>query len=108
MSHTPNTPPATDNSTKREVKIELLLPIKVGGVEVAELTARRLKLRDRIGIDEQTQLSDAQKEIALFGLMLGLAPDELGQLDLADYQQVQETYLAFLKARPSKHSAPKS
>ena len=35
---------------------------------------------------------DADREIALFGLLCEVAPDTIHELDLADYRQLQEAF----------------
>ena len=102
MSETkPKSEPTPPTDYVKQVVIELLEPITVAGVITSRLTCRRLKLQDRLAVDD-IEGSEAIKEVALFAYMVGLAPSDLSQLDLSDYMQLQTAYQTFMKARPSK------
>lgn len=44
--------------------------------------------------------SDAEKEIAMFANLCEELPETIESLDMADYQQLQETYRGFLSSTP--------
>lgn len=77
------------------VKITLKHPIQVDGRETTELSMRRPKVRDMM-LSDRPKGSDAEKELTLFASLLAIAPDDLQELDMADYLTVQETYRDFL------------
>lgn len=74
---------------ERQVTIDLIIPIKVAGAETKQLTVRRPTVGDRLIVEEGND-SEAKKEVAFLSNLCGLAPDEFRQIDLADYQEVQE------------------
>lgn len=73
-------------------KITLKYPLENG---VTELKMRRPKVRDMMTADK-AEGSDADKEITMFANLCEVTPEELHDLDMADYQQVQKAYKAFL------------
>jgi phage terminase small subunit len=77
------------------VKISLKHPVKVDGRETTELSMRRPKVRDMM-LSDRPKVSDAEKELTLFASLLGISPDDLQELDMADYLTIQETYRGFL------------
>lgn len=72
--------------------IVLKFPLENG---LKELNLRRPKVRDMLASDK-TKGSDAEKEIALFANLCEVTPDEIGALDMADYQALQQAYQVFL------------
>lgn len=95
-------PAANPSVPPNEETILLVCPITIGGAVTPKLTMRRPKVQDRYALDQRTDITDVQREALLFGMLAGLAPEELGLLDLADYAQIQEKYQAFTSARPPK------
>ena len=77
------------------VKIVLKHPVKIDGIEKAELSMRRPKVRDMMASDGP-KTTDAEKELTLFASLLGISPNDLQELDMADYIAIQEVYRSFL------------
>lgn len=75
--------------------IKLQFPIHVNGQEVAELRLRRPKVRDRLAV-EKMSASQAEKEVRFIANLCEMAPDEIEELDMADYTRVQEAVTNFL------------
>jgi len=75
--------------------ITLKHPITVDGETLNELTLRRPKVRDMLAADKQSG-SDAEKEIRTFANLCEVAPSVIEELDMADYQALQECYAGFL------------
>lgn len=80
-------------------RIKLQFPIPINGVITHDLTLRRPKVRDHL-VAGKTPGNDVDKELALFANLIGCAPGELQEMDMADYRQVQDTYTGFLLSRP--------
>lgn len=76
-------------------KIKLKYPVNVGGVEYAELTMRRSKVKDRLVVANMKDKSDEEKEIRLFANLCEVAPEVIQELDEADYPEVQKVYMSF-------------
>lgn len=83
--------------------IQLEYPVEIGGVQVQQLKMRRPKVRDQIGADKGSG-SPAEKEVRLFANLCEQAPAVIEDLDMLDYQKLQETYTSFL-SRAKKPSA---
>ena len=77
------------------VKVTLTDPITIDGVKVAVLQLRRPKVRDMLSV-EKTAQNDAEKEIQLFANLCEVSPDNLLDLDMADYAKLQKAYQDFL------------
>jgi hypothetical protein len=75
--------------------INLKHPITLGGEEYTQLTLRRPKVRDMLGVDKQGG-SDAEKEVRIFANLCEVPPSVIEELDLADYQALQGAYQDFL------------
>ncbi|MCA8032023.1 phage tail assembly protein [Burkholderia arboris] len=102
-AHAPGTGP---EPFTRSVTIELVEPITVNGIEMTAITMRRPAVRDNIAAVKQGRagnLLPAEEDLHLFASLTGLTPHDLLQLDMADFQQMQEEYANFLR-RPSKTS----
>lgn len=61
----------------------------------ATLTLRRPKVRDMLAA-EKGKAGDAEREVALFANLAEVTPDEISNLDMKDYQQLQDAYKTFL------------
>jgi len=72
--------------------VTLKFPLDNG---LSQLSLRRPKVRDMLTADK-TKGGAAEKEIAMFANLCEVTPDEIEQLDLADYKAVQTVYEAFL------------
>lgn len=76
-------------------RINLLHPITVNGRTIDSVTMRRPTVGDQEAADKPGR-SDAQVEMALFGNLCGLAPEEVRAMDMADWKQLQKKYAGFL------------
>jgi len=75
--------------------IELEHPVTVEGQEVSSLNIRRPKVRDMM-VADATATTDGAKEVAMFANLCEVDEKVIHELDLADYQKLQETYQGFL------------
>ena len=75
--------------------ITLQYPLQVNGHEVTEIRLRRPKVRDRLAV-EKMSASQAEKEVRFVANLCEMAPDEIEELDMADYTKIQETVTSFL------------
>lgn len=73
--------------------IKLKYPLENG---ISTLKIRRPKVRDHLAADKVKNISDAEKEINLFANLCEVTPAEIEELDMVDYQQLQEAYKHFL------------
>ena len=72
-----------------DVIVSLDYPIQDGeGKTIAELTIRRPKAKDLHAA--QSQKSEADQEFFLLARLTGLVMEDIGELDIADYQKVQK------------------
>lgn len=76
-------------------KIELKYPLDVNGTSLSVLHIRRPKVRDMLSVEKQSA-NDAEKEINLFANLCEIAPENLHDLDMADYAKLQKAYQDFL------------
>lgn len=80
--------------------IKLDYPIKDGeGKEITELHIRRAKAKDLRAA--QSQRNEADQEFYLIGLLTGLVIEDVAELDIADYQKVQEALKEMQKGKSS-------
>ena len=79
----------------RCIKIDLKHPVHISGALTSKLAIRRPKVKDMINVDQSKQ-SDAQKEVNLFANLCELTPENIMDLDMADYAQLQRAYQDFL------------
>ena len=70
--------------------IKLQYPLHVNGRELTEIQLRRPKVRDRLAV-EKMSANQAEKEVRFIANLCELAPDEIEELDMADYTKLQET-----------------
>ncbi len=75
--------------------IKLNYPIESSGETIESVHLRRPKVRDMIA-QEKTAVSDAEKEVALFANLCELTPDNILDIDGADYLKIQKVYAGFL------------
>ena len=75
--------------------ITLKHPVTVAGTVYQTLTMRRPKVRDMLTSDRAGG-SDAEREIRTFANLCEVATEVVEELDLADYQQLQQAYRGFL------------
>lgn len=76
--------------------IILKRPLSVDGKELTEVTMRRAKVRD---LKEAQRYGDdvATREVALIAILCGMIPDQLDEMDLADFNQIQKRFSAMLE-----------
>ena len=81
----------------RHKTINLDYPIEVDGKDpISQLTMRRLKVGDRIDIDDEGK-SDQDREIEMIAMMCDQSTEVICEIDrIADYPKVQKQYLDFL------------
>ncbi len=75
--------------------VKLQYPITVDGQEVTEIALRRPKVRDMLAV-EKLEGSDGARELRLLANLAELPPETLEELDVADYQALQQVYAGFL------------
>lgn len=69
-------------------KIELAYPIKNGaGEEIKVLNIRRAKAKDLRRMQQKENTAD--QEFFLIAQLTGLVPEDIDELDIADYAKVQ-------------------
>lgn len=78
-----------------KVKIELTHAIEIDGAKVGVIQLRRPKVRDMLSVEKSVD-NDAEKEIQLFANLSELSPNNLLELDMADYAKLQKAYQDFL------------
>lgn len=80
-------------------KIELKTPIKTPSGEVKTITLRRAKVRDLKEV-QRLGLSDADQELMLLARLSEekLTPEDMEELDLADYAEVQRVFRTLVGA----------
>jgi hypothetical protein len=76
-------------------KIKLANAIKIDGKELAEISLRRPKVRDRLAV-ERANSSDAEKEVQLIANLAELPIEAIEDVDLADYVKLQKALSDFL------------
>lgn len=83
--------------------VTLDYPVTVDGEEIKTLTMRRPKARDQIGM-ERAGPSAAAREVQLFADLCGVKVDVIHEMDLTDYDKLQDAYTGFRK--PASTPAP--
>jgi hypothetical protein len=81
-------------SNETSKTIELLFPVSIDGVEIKSLKIRRPKVKDQL--TAQSGGSEMEREISLFANLTEQAPETIKDLDLKDYQSLQEGFASFL------------
>lgn len=79
-------------------KIALDFPITVSGVEVKHLVMRRPKVRDEMAF-AKSKGDDADKAINLMASLCEVVPDDLMELDSADFAKLEAQLLDFKGAK---------
>lgn len=80
-------------------KIELDFPIEISGVEVKHLVMRRPKVRDEVAFTK-SKADDADKTLSLLASLCEVTPDELMELDSADFAKLEAQFQDFKGAKP--------
>lgn len=78
--------------------IDLLFPLDNG---TERLVMRRPKVRDQLVVDKSSA-GIAEREVNLFANLCEVTPGDIGDLDMADYGELQEKYRGFLSSRQKK------
>ena len=74
-------------------EIKLKYPVRLATGEMLEkLTLRRPKVGDIRAVTGLT--TDAEQELAIMARISGLVPEDLDELDIADYKALQEFFRA--------------
>ncbi|MCF7936837.1 MAG: phage tail assembly protein [Synergistales bacterium] len=76
-------------------EIKLDHPLTIDGKTVESLTLRRPKVKDQRNA-EKAAADPGGQELALFGALTGINPEDLEELDMKDYGKLQEAYGDFL------------
>lgn len=74
--------------------ITLDYPITINGAQVTRIRLRRPKTRDTL-IARKMKGDSAEQEIALIANLSELSPEDVQELDVADYRKVQQALEAF-------------
>lgn len=74
--------------------IELTHPIKIAGVETKTIRMREPTVRDQLAANK-IKGDDAEKELAMFANLCGIAPEDLHSMKMRDYTKLQEAYAGF-------------
>lgn len=77
------------------MEIKLKYPVEFDGKKVEKVELRRPKVKDVIDVQKKTK-DEAEQELLLFSKLTGMPIEFIEELDIADYQQLQETYKGFL------------
>ncbi|MDG2958878.1 MULTISPECIES: phage tail assembly protein [Pasteurellaceae] len=78
--------------------IQLDYPIKDGeGNTVTELKMRRAKAKDMRRMSEKK--TEAEQEIFMFAQLVGLVPEDIDELDIADYGKLQKAFTEMVQGK---------
>lgn len=83
---------------KREMDIDLAVPIKVDGAERARLTMRRPRVGDIMEMQKR-KMSDAEQELWLVARLTKVSPKDLDEVDAADWDALTAVLLGFRGGR---------
>ncbi|EGV38451.1 phage tail assembly protein [Neisseria weaveri] len=85
-------------------EIKLKYPVRLATGEMLEkLTLRRPKVGDIRAVAGLA--TDAEQELAIMARISGLVPEDLDELDLADYKQVQDWFRRSQEGKSESASA---
>lgn len=79
-------------------KIELDYPIEISGVQVKHLIMRRPKVRDELAM-AKSKADDADKALQLIASLCEVAPEDLHELDSADWAKLEQQVADFRQAK---------
>lgn len=85
-------------------EIALGYPVTIEGKEYKSLTMRRPKVRDQLIADKQNQ-DDFDKEVHLLSLLTEVEKEVIQELDLNDFEEVQQTLVGFRKKSSEKETS---
>jgi len=89
---------AGKNLHPNTAKIDLDFPITVSGVEVSHLIMRRPKVRDDLAASKSGG-SDEDKAVFLVANLCEVAPEDLMDVDAADWSKLERQVQTFRQAR---------
>jgi hypothetical protein len=89
------------NPNPTTAKITLDFPITVSGVEVSHLIMRRPKVRDLMAA-QKAGGSEADMGVNLVANLCEITPDDVLELDSADWDKCEAQVAAFKSARSQK------
>lgn len=79
------------------MELKLKYPFSTpSGQKIESVTIRRLKVRDIKAVSDQAGGKPAEMELLGVARMTGLLPEDLDEMDAADYQQVKDRFLDIL------------
>lgn len=91
----------SDRDKKPDIRtnevIKLSIPIQINGVTVDRLSMRRPKLKDFRNASKIAGKDAEEQEIRLFSILTDCAPNDLEELDYADYGKLQDTFQRLVK-----------
>jgi hypothetical protein len=76
--------------------IHLKVPIEIGGSKIGSFKMRRPRVRDRLALDNV--IGDMAKDVHIIASLCGYAPEEIHDLDYADFMACQRQLNAFVGA----------
>jgi hypothetical protein len=80
--------------------IELKYPVQIDGTEARALYMRRPKVRDHlVSVKLGKALTEEEREVRLFANLCEVAPENIEELDLADYKRLAEAFTDFFKEK---------
>ncbi len=88
---------STKKLPEQSVKVMLVFPEKVGGVEVDHLVMRRPKVRDSISASKAYK-DPVEQAAAIVAALCEIPLDEVAAFDQANWSLLEAQYLAFTKA----------
>ncbi len=77
------------------IEIKLKYPVEFEGKTIDTLTIRRPKVKDLKDASNKFK-NEEEREMYLFAKLTNQPLELIGELDIADYKQLQEAYLTFL------------
>lgn len=85
------------------LKIKLQYPITINNKKIDTLTLRRPKTKDIIAARKYSNI-DVEQDLFLYSRIIeeNLSPEEIEELDIVDFQNLQEEYLNFLHKNSPK------
>ena len=81
------------------VTVRLDYPATFDGVTRDSITLRRPKVRDQRAAQKLYPEDPAGQELALFAALAEVAPNDLEDMDLGDYNRLQDAYFRFRAPR---------
>jgi hypothetical protein len=85
--------------TRATAKIALDFPVTISGVEVKHIIMRRPKVRDEVAFTK-SKGDDADKTLMLIANLCEVTPEDLMELDSADFKKLEEQFQDFKGAKP--------